>query len=241
MGGVSVAIAQDPWAIRTNPSLAASLAELSVSAAYSPSWLGIRELSRSSFAGAVPTPIGTFACSGAWFGFSLYRETSVSLTYATAMDTRFWLGVAAEFYHLRIERYGTAWTLGFDLGISYALMPEVLLGAAVVNVNAPRIGACHEPLPQEFSAGVTYTPIHGMALSLELNRELGFPAGVCAGVSCSILECITVRAGATDEPETYSAGAGVSLGSVCFDYGMSSHPDLGISHHVSLTLFPGSL
>jgi len=241
MGGVAVAVARDPWTLLANPSLAALLTERSVSAAFSPGLFGIPDLRRRSFAWVEPTQIGTFACAATWLGSSLYRETTASLTYALAVDPCFGCGIRGALYHLRIDRYGSAATFGIDIGLSCAVSPELLFGAAAVNVNFPAIGSCHERLPQELSVGIAYQPLHELILAADLVREKGFPAELRAGVCYSLFECLEVRAGATDAPETYSAGAGLLLSSLRLDYGMTSHPDLGLSHHFALTIFPGEL
>ena len=241
MGGAATAVAKDPWALRANPSLAAWLDGRSFSVAHSPSWLGIPELGRSAFVYVEPTSFGVFACGGARFGIPLYRETDLSVTFASVVSDRLGYGVSVQAFFLTIERYGSARTIGITGGFSYAFSEEVLFGCSARNLNAPRLGVSREKLPQSFAFGLEYRPLRGITLDADAVREIGFPFEAHIGFACELAGCLSIMAGASDQPSTYSTGLGVSFGYLQIDYGLTAHPDLGISHHFSISLYLGAL
>ncbi len=237
MGGAAVAVGNDPLALRANPSLAALSTIRTLSVAYAPAWMGLPELSLSTIAFCEPFSFGAVGVSVSRFGFALYRETTLSAMAGLRLGEQFGIGVTVNAFHLAIERYGSAWTLGLDAGAVVLLSPELLFGIAVTNLSAPRIGACRERLPEACTAGISYRPLGDLTLTLEASRESGFPLGIRGGASCELLGCFALRAGMSDGPETWSAGCGLTLGAVALDYALTTHPALGMSHHLSLTLF----
>lgn len=239
MGGVAVAVLRDPWALRTNPSLAAWIADRSVSVSFSPSWLGIPELSRYSFQYVEPTAPGTFCGAATRFGFELYSETQVSIGFGSSPVERFGWGIGLTLYHLGIERYGAATAGGVDVGFLYAVSDELLFGFSAANTTGARIGACRERIPQSFSIGVGYKPVDGVEIAADLERDPEYPLELRLGAECEILHCLSLRAGTTDRPSTYSAGMGLHVTFVCIEYALTFHPDLGSTHHFSVTVYPG--
>jgi hypothetical protein len=241
MGGVAVAMANDPWALWTNPSLAASALDRSISVTHSPRWLGIPELTRSGFVFIQPVQIGTCGLAGTRFGMTLYRETVLSVVFASTIDDRFRVGGGLTFYHLSIERYGSSWTLGVDAGFTFALTPETTFGISLLNVNGPTIGSSKEKLPQTLSVGMEYRPFAALSLGADLVKDVRFPMEVHLGVAYQVLGCLWLRGGASDRPSTYSSGIGITYAFFAIDYGFTAHAELGFTHSVSLTIYPDAL
>jgi hypothetical protein len=236
-----VAMVKDPWALRANPSLAAMLSDRSLSASVSPSWLGVPELTRSSFLYVEPVGMGAISCSGTRFGFSLYRETDISVGFGSTPDDQFGYGVAVDLYHLRIERYGAAWAAGLSAGIFYNVSAEILFGFSASNVTASKIGSCHEKIPQVFSVGLGYRPTGDLDIGIDLVKDPAYPMEIRLGAECALLGVFSLRIGSGDQPSWYTAGVGITYAFFRMDYAITTHHELGLSHHFSISLFPGSL
>ncbi|MBM2841818.1 MAG: Helix-hairpin-helix DNA-binding class 1, partial [Bacteroidetes bacterium] len=159
MGGASVSLRSNPWAAFENPGSLTTLEARTLSLHYSPQPFGLKELSHGSFSYVEPTDIGTFAASGSRFGFNLYREIDLHISYGVAVNDLFSVGVSIHYYHLSIERYGSAKTFGIDIGMLAELTEEICWGFTAFNVNAPTIGVSREKLQQVFVAGISYSPI----------------------------------------------------------------------------------
>jgi hypothetical protein len=121
------------------------------------------------------------------------------------------------------------------------LTPEATFGCTLFNLSAPTIGRGKERLPQAIALGVAYQPLGSLLLAADVVKDVAFPTEVHLGVSYQILDCLSLRAGATDQPSTYSAGIGVLHAFFTLDYGFAVHSELGFTHSFSLTLYPNLL
>jgi len=241
MGGVSVALVNNEWAAFANPGVLNSLQQRSISVFFSPQPFGLKELSRGSFSYVEPTSVGRFGLSGSRFGFALYRETALGVSYGNSVSDAFEYGLTLTYYSLIIQNYGTDWTLGVDVGALVHISDQVSSGFAAFNVNAPTIGTANEKLPQVYSTGIAYQPIPEATLGIALVKDIRFPTEFHVGLEYAIFDVVALRGGLTNEPATMNAGVGISYSFVKFDYAFSSHVDLGTTHDLSISLLLGSL
>ncbi|MEK7249604.1 MAG: hypothetical protein AAB209_04195, partial [Bacteroidota bacterium] len=137
---------------------------------------------------------------------------------------------------LSIQNYGSASTIGIDVGVLVDISDEVRWGFAAFNLNAPTIGAAKEKLPQVFSTGVTYNPIQEAIIAASIVKDIRYPTELHIGVEYSLMEMIALRAGTTSDPNTLNAGVGIHYSFVQVDYAFSSHSELGMTHQFSLSL-----
>ena len=241
MGGTSVADPRNVWAAFSNPGSLASVEQRFFSVSYSPQPFGLKELARASFSFVEPMSFGVFSLSGSRFGFELYREVTASISFSQRFADQFQIGVTANYYSLAIENYGSAATVGLDVGMLVNIAEDVRWGVAAVNLTAPTIGAAKERLPQVFLVGVDYNPISEATISAEIEKDVRYPTELHVGVEYTMFEVLSVRGGVSSEPSTLNTGVGIHYSVFQLDYALSEHPDLGISHHFSLSLSLGSL
>ncbi len=241
MGGASVAMLENPWAAWSNPGGLPTVNERMLSMYYSPRPFGMKELAHGAFSYVEPTTIGTFAASGSRFGFDLYREIDLQLSFGTKVSDLFSAGTSVHYYHVSIERYGSAQTFGVDVGVLAHLTDEIRWGFTAFNVNAPKIGSAKEKLSQTFVTGVTYSPIPEGTLVADLEKDIRYPAELHVGLQYTLLDLVAVRAGTTGDPSMLSAGLGIHYSVVQLDYAFTNHAELGATHQVSLSLQLGDL
>jgi len=241
MGGASVAELGNPWAAFSNPGGLAALDGRILSLFYSPQPFGLKELARGSFSFVEPTTIGTFAASGSRYGFELYREVDIQASFGRMINDMFSAGMSVHYYHLSIERYGSAQAIGVDVGLLAHLTDQIRWGFAAFNVNAPTIGRAKEKLPQVFSTGVAYSPLPEITLAVDLEKDIRYPVELHAGVQYLLLDLLAARVGTTGNPSLLSAGLGIHLSIAQLDYAFADHEDLGPTHQVSLSLYLGEL
>lgn len=239
--GAVVSVTGNPWMAIANPGgLPFSLNAL-MSVSYIPQQFGLKELAHGSVSYIQPLPFGTIAFSGTSFGFQLYREVTLGLSYASRVTDDVGVGVTMNFYSLSIQNYGSARTAGLDAGVSMTMTDEIRWGIAATNVNSPRIGKAKERLPQTYTTGVSYSPFDATLVALDLVKDVRYPASVRVGIEYKVVSMLSIRAGTTTEPSSMHLGAGIGHEPFRLDYAFSSHPDLGGTHHFSLTLSIGSL
>ncbi len=235
LGEAYVAMSGDAWSVFYNPAGLSSLASPVFSAFYSPRPLGFPELSVRAAAGSVPAAAGVFGAGALVYGFELYREVSGILTYSQTLSG-ISAGIALSYHHVSIARYGSAAALGVDAGIVVPLSGGLAWGAVGRNLNASSIGSSGERLPLGLATGFAYTPFGRMSVLLDVEKEQGFAASPRGGVEIRVLDAISLRGGITDQPEQVTAGIGIRVGFVGFDYSFVSHEELGGSHEISITV-----
>ena len=235
LGAASIALGNEPWCVLANPGLVSSVRSPVISVFFAPQPFGISGLARSAVVIVDPLSFGSIGLAGSTFGFDLYRETVVTATVGAALGRKFRAGVSAEFNHLRIQGYGSASTAGFSAGMVAQLNENLSWAAAVCNINRPLLGRTGEPLPQTVATGILFQPVREGFFEIDLYKDIRYSPEVHVGAEYTILETLALRAGSTTELSTYSAGAGVSIGPLRFDYAATMHRELGLSHHISVT------
>jgi hypothetical protein len=241
MGGASVAIVPNPWAAFSNPALLQTIPQRTISFFYSPQPFGLKELARGSFTYVEPTSLGAFALSGSRYGFELYREIVLGLSYGMTVTDRLDVGLHVNYYSLSIQNYGNDATLGVDIGLLIEITEDIRWGFAGLNLNAPTIGEAKEKLPQIYSTGISYMPIMEATLALDIVKDIRYPAELHLGIEYSMVDLVDIRGGTSSDPSAWNAGVGMHYSFVQLDYAFSTHVDLGMTHNFSLSLLLGEL
>jgi hypothetical protein len=236
LGGASSSVTGEIWAIPTNPAVAGTIGDRTLSLSVTPKPFGLAELSSAEIAFLQPFKPGSLVVTGSVFGSDLYRETTASISAGGSLFKKFAFGVSFTLYSLSIRNYGSAWTLGVTAGVLLRLSESVSLGLCADNLNAPTIGAAREPLPQTMHAGMSYRPLPDLLIAADIGKDLQFPADLSIGFEYAPIEVLFLRSGTTLNPSTYSAGVGIRTAILQLDYALSAHSDLGLSHGISLTL-----
>lgn len=201
MGGTFVGIADNAWATIYNPSGLGQLRTGEISAFYSPQPFGLRELSLGSVAVVQPTSLETFGISGSRFGFELYREISGSFSYANSYSDIFFFGVNVTYNSLAIKKYGSASAVGVDIGVLTRITSELRWGFFAANINAPTIGQAKEKLPQVYSSGLSYMPVAGLLVGVDVLKDLRYSAVVKGGLEYKPVDVVSLRAGVGAIPQ----------------------------------------
>jgi hypothetical protein len=236
MGGAFVAIADNAWAIIFNPAGLTQLGGDEIAAFYSPQPFGMTELSLASFALVHPTSYGEVGFSVNRFGFDLYREVSGILSYANSYRDIFSFGINLTYNSLAIKNYGSTSTIGVDIGILTTVTRGLHWGFFAANVNVPSIGQAKEKLPQLFASGLSFRPADGLLLGLDVIKDVRYPALLRGGLEYKVVDPVSLRVGVGNNPTKFSSGLGIHYSFVHFDYAMTTHPDLGLSHHFSVAV-----
>jgi hypothetical protein len=235
LGGSCLGFTNEVWSVNFCPGALALLETNEASFLYSPQPFGISELSVKAMAAAFPTNKGVIGFSAYTYGFELYKEFSTTLSYVNSLY-HVGVGVNISYNSLRIQQYGSASTIGCDIGVHIPFSDQFQSGIFVKNINAPTIGESHEKLPQLFEIGGTYSPLKEVHLTFDYQKELGFDASTRFGVEYWMVDWIALRGGISDQPSLSSGGIGLRYSPVRFDYAMTFHQYLGWTHQVSMTI-----
>ena len=236
LGGAGVGSSGDPWGILLNPACAMGAGVTCLAVVHAPATFGLRELRRSGFILVESGSWGSLAASGMKFGFDLYRELSFRASLGMVVTNGLRAGVALQYHRLAIPGYGSAGSVGTDIGLLWTPTGEVQIGFSATNVNAPVIGRSRERLPQIIGVGAAYAPAPGLLVLCDLVKDIRFPPELRFGIEYSPLEQLALRAGAGRDPSTFGGGIGITVAPLILDYSVVRHEALGFTHRIGLMI-----
>jgi len=186
-----------------------------------------------------PTRAGSFGIAIKNLGNKFYSENTGLIGYGTRLIKNTYLGVALKLFMLQIQDYGSAKSIGIDAGLLVRLTNKIGYGISIKNINNPRIGKNKEPLPQQMSIGIGYKIRKDLILSIEIDKETGFPVELRSGFEFDLFHILILRGGITTSPSTVCSGIGIKWKIFTMDYAFTNHPFLGSTHQISISIFLG--
>lgn len=220
---------KDAFSFRANSASLAGVKKFSAGV-FSERRFLLRELSRYSFAAALPVSTGNFGFVGDYSGTELYNETSFGLAYGRSAGNKVDVGAGFQYTALKAAGYGGASTVSFDAGAVFHLTDAVQAGVSVYNPVGMRFGKDgEEKLPSIYSTGIGYDASPQFFIGAEAQKVEGQPLNVNAGFQYLFANDLIARCGIGSASSVYYLGFGVRLQNLRIDAAVSFHPYLGIT------------
>jgi hypothetical protein len=224
----------DVFSIFNNPSCSYKILQPQAGLYYSPAPFEIQELSTAYAAYSHPTQIGTFSFGSMVYGFELYKETEIDVSYSQGINDCLDLGFTLRYKNISIKNYGSTGIFLMNLGTSIELSHNLAVAFFIENLSHATLNNEPNQLPTVMSLGLTSGYIQNFTLSAAVRKEIGFNPSIRFGVEHKILEYLSLRFGVSNEPDIYCCGIGIFYKVLEFGYACSSHPDLGLTHQFDL-------
>lgn len=190
----------------------------------------MKELNYYNAVAGIRTNSGNFGLVAGIFGFSEYRETTISIAHGRRLSSKMDLGVQFNYHSLQINGYGQLSSVGFELGSIFHFSPKFHLGFHVTN---PFIGSFgkqqQEKLTSVYSTGFGYDASDKFFASLELLKEEDQPINVNAGLQYRLLPFLLARMGISSATTSWYIGMGLCWNEFRMDLTSSYHPWLGLT------------
>ncbi len=229
------ALPGDAWALYSNPALVAE-ARKGGGVYFAPSPFGLSALAQGGAVYNHRLSAFNLAAGLNSFGNGLYHEISASAACAGSAAEGLMLGVVFNYHQLAIVGYGNSGSLGLDIGAAASIGENVMIGAAAFHVNQPRFGrTLKERLPIILAVGASCVLDSAVTLATDVRKDALSQFCLRVGLEWRVLSFLALRAGTSSAPESFSAGVGVFWRGAAFHYAAALHPDLGMTHTVSLT------
>lgn len=239
LGNAVVAAPSDGWAPFMNPGGVAFCRSLGIGVFHIPGLFGLTELPLSGCGLSLPVAGFGLAVSATWFGWDLYKETTIRFAVGKEVSSGLGIGLRSQMNRVAISGYGSRTIFTFDLGIRIECSQSLAIGGEVTNVTSSAMQPSGEVLPQELSGGIWYAPLPELHIALEAGKELLSAPEIRCAVEVDILKHLTLRAGIIDTPSIVSGGCAFHLGDFTADYAFAYHWVLGATHEIGLTIsFP---
>lgn len=233
LGSAFVAIAEGPESIPINPAGIAQNPNFTLSLFFSRPY-GIKEMTYETLSLSTSIPFGCFGFNCLTYGHDLYRENIMSLAWALNVQNRWYYGVSIRIAHLQIKKYGSEILWLVDLGCITQLTERLSCGLSLSNINQGRIGKIEEPLPQITRFGLSFQLHTTLMLSVECDKDIGFPPEIKGGIEFKPINTIHFRCGFGQNPDQFSVGLGFIINKIYINYALRLHSVLPSTHQGSI-------
>jgi len=229
--GVGLFLADNLW---INPASIGKVSSLQSSLFYSPSPFHLEQLSNYGLMSSYSNTFVNLSFGIQSFGFSLYRESLVSLGAAKMVIDELSVGLNAQLYHLSIERYGSSSTGVIDIGAIYVATDHINVGLAIQNITGSTFGA-DDDIPQVVTTGLSYTVGEVSTVNFDLVKDIRYQAFYRVGMTLTPIEIVSLSVGSDGSSSKLFAGLGILIAPFKINYGIATHAELGLIHSVGIT------
>ncbi|MBN1755231.1 hypothetical protein JW877_03355 [bacterium] len=195
---------------------------------------GLKDLQRGTLGATFNSKYGNLGLALTLFGKTdYYQETTLSLLYSRPVIYKVQLGLRTNYYHLSLPSdYGSASSIGLDLGARWKPHHLVALGITANNLSQSKVG--EDYIPTFLCLGVGLYPADWIIFNVDVELEDGFPGSIKVGEELKIGEHFLFRTGLSGNPVKFHFGAGFSWANADIEMAYTIHPDLGGSLLVNL-------
>lgn len=184
-----------------------------------------------------PTKLGSFGMVYSQFGFNLYKESKIGLSYSKALGKHFWAGL--QFDQIRKELnqiYGSQSKYTFEVGLLAEIFPDFHLGFHLFNPMQTKFSTWdyEDEIPTIGRFGFSWKLSNGTLISSEMQKGINDDLQTKVGVEYLINEKIFFRVGFSNHPNSISMGLGLSLKFLKANLAFSRHPVLGYTPSIDI-------
>ncbi len=229
-----IALSHDVMAHYTNPAGLAQLNWREFGVYYSPAPFGLSELANGFAAYHEPTSIGHFSAGFMTYGFELYKENIISLSYSKRFYQNFFLGLRIDYRSLSIERYGETSKIAFSLGGIAYILNNLRTGFVIDNITRASYTDEDDQIPTTIKIGFSYDLQSDIIINFAVNKETNFNPSFNFGLDYLVIQYVNLRVGFKTEPSSFSGGIGINYSMFEIDYATFNHQDLGFTHQAGI-------
>jgi len=235
MGNASVAN-PDFWSIHHNQAGLAYISSISAGVYFENRFL-ISSMGIKSLGVVFPTNSGVLGLSFNNYGYSLYNEQKIGLSFAKMLHEKFAMGVQLDYLSNTIQEYGSKSVVTFEVGVMASLTKQLILGAHIYNPINAKLSSTDlydERVPSILRVGVGYTFSEKVLFSIETEKDIYFKSVFKAGVEYHVIDILYLRTGIATNPTLNTFGFGIDYNGLKFDVASGWHQILGITPQFSL-------
>lgn len=233
--GTSSVMLTDFWSSNVNQ---AGLAFYKTTAAglYYENRFLVKELSLKGLAFVLPTKSGTLGVNYSYFGYSLFNQNKVGVSYSMAFGKNFAVGVQLDWMSIHLgETYGTKNALTFEVGMLGNISEHLKAGVHIFNPTNTKLSDYqNERIPTVINAGLAYDFSGKVLVCAEAEKNIYEKTNIKAGVEYHFVQMAYLRAGISTQPSLATFGLGLDFKNFKFDLAGSIHQQLGFSPQMSL-------
>jgi hypothetical protein len=197
----------------------------------------IKELSTRSAVLAIPLKTGTLGLSFSDFGYTLYKESKYTLSFAKVFSKNFSVGMAVDYLNTRIaEGAGNFSAIVGEIGMQTKLSKNLVIGAHLYNpTRSRRSRNTNERIQSILRLGIGYSFSSSVFLAAETEKDISQKATFRAGMEYQPLHNFYLRIGISTEPVLTTFGLGMLVKNFQIDLSVHYHQTLGVTPQLGFT------
>ena len=224
------------WSVENNVAGMTGITGLAVGTDFQNGYLS-SHLGTAGLAVVYPAPFGNLGLSLRYFGYSLFHQTKMSLSYARSLGKKIQAGVQLSYLQTAFgDIYGRNGTFTFGLGMQSAVTKNLTLGLYVYNPFAVKTTSdARNATPSIFRLGLAYLLAKDLLVTVEAEKTTFWhPVVLRAGVEYRFRNRFFFRTGVATSGDVFSFGFGWHQRKLQVDLASTMHPSLGFSPQISL-------
>lgn len=234
--GNSGLLHSDYWSVRNNPGGLGWIEKSGASVGFENRY-NLQALNQMAFGSAfVHKKLGTFGLGASRFGADLFNQTRASLAWAKAFGIAS-IGLEGQWYQVAAAEFPSRNHFLLNFGGLAHLTSKIHFAASISNVLQSKASDFQdEKLPTIGRAGLSFIPHSKVKLVAEVQKDLDQKAIYKAGIEYELVQKFWLRTGFSSQLQQASGGLGFEWRQLVFDYALASHPQLGWTHSIGISM-----
>ncbi len=241
LGGNSIFL-KEVWSTSNNPAQLPKIKGFQAGLNYG-NRFALSELATKSVAVTYGKENQGFGLSFSQFGYSLYSENTLGLSYGMQLSDKFSVGIQLNYLSTQIgDDYGSKAGVSATIGLTALITQELTFAAVLINPNRLRLNDYQdERYPTLMKLGLAYTFSSKVSLMTEYVKDIDREGDLKIGVDYQFNKAFSFQTGYSTTPASFSFGFGVNYAD--FNIQLSSAYDqyLGFSPQISLIFNPSRM
>lgn len=237
LGNATVAIS-DVWSAHSNQAAITEIDKPTFGLSYAQRYQ-IQDLNQGFLSGVLPTSLGHFGLAVQYFGFDLYNETKIGLSYARKFGTFLSAGFQASLEQHSIAQGNSPAALYGEVSLLAKPTRNLHIGFHLYNPTRTTLAEeTGESLPTVGRLGARYQFREEALITFEVEKQAEFKERYGLGIEMEFWQKSQLRAGMHLREQWLSPSIGLGLKWQKFqlDAAWQSHPLLGSTFTYALSL-----
>ena len=201
----------------------------------------IKNLNTGALAFAILLGKGTSAFNFTSYGYQLYRENKIGLSYAMALSPSFSLGIGLNYHSLRLgEGLGMEYSFYPDIGLNYKPIDKLNIGIQFQNITlSKKVKQLDELWPVTGRLGLIYFINDKLLIGIQGNVYTDRPFEINSGLEYTFSDHFSFRFGFASQPNRASLGIGFRSKLFQIDLASSYRANIGFTPSINLVFING--
>ncbi len=224
------------WGVQNNVAGMAVVEKFSVGTGFQNGYLS-PHLGTADLALVYPSPFGRLGASFRYFGYSMFHQMQMSVSYARFLGKKIRAGVQLVYVQTGFgDIYGQRGNFTFGIGFQADISENLILGFSIFNpLPAKPEGEADVEIPGIFKLGLAYAITRDLLVTVEAEKNTFWqPVVVRGGMEYRFKKQFFFRAGVATSGDIFAIGFGWKKNKLQIDLASTMHQSLGFSPQVSL-------